>query len=379
MLARRISKRLRRVWLRGAGVPVGRLISVGVGNAEAIAAAYQNVRASCLVEDGGASTLFPRHPTEDFRQELQPFRIGCETVLLDIRDRRFSFRNHLLHDPALNAFFVETLPEQAVLGFRRFAPRRCLDLRGTVAYLSNTWVENYYHWMQLTLPLLRLYRQMLRDTKIDYFYVGEGLQSRFQSETLARLGIEERQLVRQPCRGDHLLCAFYLHRPEHSGLRYRDVWGHRFVSALYPPDVSEASPRFLYIRRGRARARGTANESELIRFLQRYGFVAVTLDGLSVSEQAKLFTNAAAIVGTHGAALTNLLFARPCTKVIEIFPPGIHETSYFTASTHSGLEYYYMVGRAAGNGRDHNMAVDLRKLEGVLQMAGLAYAKMDSV
>ena len=371
MLARRISNRLRRAWLRGVGAHVGQLTSVGIGNAGAIAEAYQNVSVRCLVEDEGTTTLTPKHIAEDYRRELQTFRIRCETVLLDIQDRRFSFRNRLLHDPTLNAFFSETFPEQAVLGFRRFAPRRCLDLQGTIGYLSNTWIENYYHWMQLTLPLLRLYRKMVSDAKFDYFYVGEGPQSRFQSETLARLGIEEWRVVREPCRGDRLICGFYLHRPQHFGLRYRDIWGHRFVSGLYPGDNAELPLRLLYVRRGRDRTRATINESELICYLERRGFVAVAMDGLSVGQQAKLFANARAVVATHGAALTNLLFARPSTKVIEIFPPGLHETSYFTASTYSDLDYYFVIGEAVRRSSGYNMTVDLSKLERVLRVADL--------
>ena len=47
------------------------------------------------------------------------------------------------------------------------------------------------------------------------------------------------------------------------------------------------------------------------------------MDGMSVSEQAQLFANAEAVVGVHGAALTNLVFAAPGTRVVEIFPPGV--------------------------------------------------------
>ena len=42
---------------------------------------------------------------------------------------------------------------------------------------------------------------------------------------------------------------------------------------------------------------------------------------MSVAEQVELFVYADVVVAPHGAGLTNLLFCREGTRIVEIFPP----------------------------------------------------------
>jgi hypothetical protein len=371
VLTKRISRRLRLAALKMTGEAAGSLISISPGNASAIASQYRGVRVETLIEDGGITSLVPQHLAVDCIDSLRPFRIACETVLLAIENEGFSLRNELLHDPERNVLFAETLSEREVLGFRRYTPRHCRRLRGTVAYLSNTWVENYYHWMQLTLPLLRLYGKLAADIRPDYYYLGEkGGSRRIQEETLSRLGIRPEQILREPCRSDRLLVAIYLHRPQHLGVRFRDMWGHAFVRRLYPPAERQGAPIRIYVKRGPVRNRRIRNEDEVEAALGSYGFMPVVLDGLTVREQARLFSEAEAIVGMHGAALTNLLFARPNTAMVEIFPRGVVDAGHFTASTYSNLRYHYMIAESAPKGVDDAL-VNIEKLAAVLELAGI--------
>ena len=56
------------------------------------------------------------------------------------------------------------------------------------------------------------------------------------------------------------------------------------------------------------------------------------------------FTGADEIVAVHGAGLTNLLFCRPGTRVIEIFPENFVKSTYFWLARQLGLEYHYLIG-----------------------------------
>jgi hypothetical protein len=372
LLRKRISRRVRREALRVTGEPAGRLISIGPNNASAIANQYCGVRAETLIEEGGITSLVPLHLPMDCINSLRPFRIACETVLLAIENEGFSLRNELLHDPERNVLFAETLSESEVLGLRRYAPRHCRKIRGTVAYLSNTWVENYYHWMQLTLPLLRLYGKLAGDIRPDYYYLGEnGGSRRIQEETLSLLDICPEQILREPCRADRLLVAIYLHRPQHLGARFRDIWGHAFVRRLYALAERQGVPSRIYVKRGQVKNRRIRNEDEVTSALTTYGFRPVLLDGLTVREQARLFSEAEAIVGMHGAALTNLLFARSNAAVVEIFPRGVIEASHFTASTYSNLRYHYMIAESVPKGPEDDVLVNIEKLEAVLKLADI--------
>lgn len=360
---RRVRNKLRRLWYRWTGKPTGQLISISAANAGAIARNYPGVTAVTRSENGGLSPLVAGHLPEDLLDQLRPFNLTSETILLDIANPGFSFRNNLLYDPALCVLFGDDTGSDAeVLDNCRYVSRRCRKLDGTVAYLSNGWVDNYYHWMQLTMPLLRCYAELAPTARPDYFYVGDAALNGFQKETLARAGIAADRIVTRPCRADRLLAAIKIHRRQH-GTRFRDRAGHDFVRALFATEPHSRPPRRYYIERGKVRHRPFAGEAALAEFLRGYGFEAVGMNGRSVAEQAALFAGASAIVAPHGAALTNLIFAEPRTKVIEIFPPGYQEPSYFTAATHGDLAYHYMIGNENG--------ADTDKLARLLAKAGI--------
>jgi capsular polysaccharide biosynthesis protein len=226
--------------------------------------------------------------------------------------------------------------------------------------------------MQLTLPLLRFYGTMARNEEIDFYYIGESRIRRIQEETLLRLRVRPEQILREPCRGDRLLTALYLHRPQHGGLRYRDVWGHQFVRSIYVVEPGRASPARIYIRRGNTRTRNLTNEAEVIAFLKKFDIVPVSMDGLTCEAQARLFASAETIIGVHGAALTNLLFASEGCKVVEMFPSEAQEASYFAAATYAKAEYYYLLGDASVPRSKYNFTIDLHKLSRLLKMAAIA-------
>jgi capsular polysaccharide biosynthesis protein len=61
-----------------------------------------------------------------------------------------------------------------------------------------------------------------------------------------------------------------------------------------------------------------ADEQQLEAFLSAAGFDVVHLEDTPWIEQIRLFQHARVIAGPHGAGLSNLVFARPGTIVIEL-------------------------------------------------------------
>ena len=62
------------------------------------------------------------------------------------------------------------------------------------------------------------------------------------------------------------------------------------------------------------------NFNEMVSALSAFKPTAITLEGLSLREQAWLFREHDLIIAQHGAALANLIFCRESTRVIEICP-----------------------------------------------------------
>ena len=80
------------------------------------------------------------------------------------------------------------------------------------------------------------------------------------------------------------------------------------------------------------RGRDVKNEEELLRLLQSYGFLEVSMEKLGLREQLALSANAECIVGPHGAGMAHVLFARLGSLVVEFFPPGYVQHTNFAAN-----------------------------------------------
>ena len=88
-----------------------------------------------------------------------------------------------------------------------------------------------------------------------------------------------------------------------------------------PPDPFYASAESEAKTAG-AQRRSVSNFDALTNVLERHtnNLLVSALDGFSLTEQMARFAWADVVIAQHGAALSNLLWARPGTRVIEIVP-----------------------------------------------------------
>lgn len=96
---------------------------------------------------------------------------------------------------------------------------------------------------------------------------------------------------------------------------------------------SDPQDQVIYIRRNSG-ARNIINREELDAFVAQQGWMVVEPERLTFDEQVRVFHGAKMVIGPTGAAMANLLFARPGCRV------GV------MMSTHPATPYYYW----------HNMA-----------------------
>ncbi|MCP5368080.1 MAG: glycosyltransferase family 61 protein [Hyphomicrobiales bacterium] len=106
-------------------------------------------------------------------------------------------------------------------------------------------------------------------------------------------------------------------------------------------------------RRG---ARNILNEDALWRALQARGFQRHYLEDLGFEQQIELFYDAEAVVGAHGAGLTNLLYARD-VDVVELHAARILIPTYYFFSLTLGHRYAWWC--ADGDHFDADFAVDV--------------------
>ena len=81
------------------------------------------------------------------------------------------------------------------------------------------------------------------------------------------------------------------------------------------------------------------NEDELYSRLAPLGFHAIEPSELPLEEQISAFSGAEHVVAVAGAALTNIAFCRPGTRVVSLAPAHFPDTFFWFVATHRGIRY----------------------------------------
>jgi hypothetical protein len=374
--------------LRGVPRPAG-YVGLSEEGAQAAYGSRGDIAIHTFNRAGAAVPVAPKHlPGDeafDFLLSRFPEKFpDYEAVLLDIRNPDFTFQHHHLLDDQHRVIYEP----QMNLGQLPIKDAFLTDgkkLNGTVAYLANTLFCQYGHWLQRQLPMLLPYWELFGKENIDYYYIGDGTTPAYAKESLRRLGIRDEQIVDFPCRGDRaLMCCKFMRRDPRpaprTGFRL-DEASHRFLqSGLFQPGAPVGGRR-LFIQRGQVSGRKELNLPQIKEALEPLGFEFTTTQGMTMQHEADLFGNADVMVAVHGAALHNLLFARPGTRVIEMFPFDYFEESNYVIAALGGCDYSYLIGEPVGNSFDGaelpkrnraDIRVDPAKLLRLLEQAGIS-------
>ena len=168
------------------------------------------------------------------------------------------------------------------------------------------------------------------------------------SISLSRFAIQEHssEVVVSPAQLDWLSC------------RCRD----------FLPPVSKPW-RKLFISRRRSSRRRCLNETSILGVLQPYGFVAVCLEDLCVTDQLRIFSESLVIVGPHGAGFSNLVACSPNAAVVELLPRPASFSHYYAIADVLGLSHGHLLANSADLETDdftvspENLLGLLRKME----------------
>ena len=110
------------------------------------------------------------------------------------------------------------------------------------------------------------------------------------------------------------------------------------------PDQPPVADQLLFVSRGATRLRSLKNEGEVVAALMDYGFDFFVPRSNELKSQIDAFRSARIIVAVHGDALTNLLFCKPGTLVIEMFPLNHIKSDYCWLALQLGLRYRSALG-----------------------------------
>lgn len=230
------------------------------------------------------------------------------------------------------------LTERRRLGEDRLAaqwlPGPPTSLPGAWTSIASNWGDglNYFHWMLDSLTRLRVREQLPEPTRI----LLPRADAPYIRETLELLGLAD-QVECPEARCVQPERYYFCSPTAMTGVWNPEGfnWLRQAFSGCYA-ETGSRGPVFL-TRRGTTRIPEDLEALEDI--FRQAGFEIVNPGILSVREQIALTSGATAIAGIHGASLTNLLWARSGTPVLELFGPGYLNGCYEQISWQSQLKY----------------------------------------
>lgn len=226
------------------------------------------------------------------------------------------------------------------------------------------WADNNIsHWLIDCLPRVYIITKLIKEPVTLLMWQGA---SAYQKQMLELL----------LCDHPHIQVKYI---SKHHKIRIASFYLPSFVAATFsaylPPEVSQwireklwngygimrdNPKKRIYVSRSKATLRRILNENQLILLLQKFGFETVWAEDMDYKDQIQLFYDAEAVVSSHGAGLTNILFAESC-KVLEFHPANIMKAHYMLLSKGLGFDYTPIIG----SGGDDNEAytVPLEEVE----------------
>lgn len=134
--------------------------------------------------------------------------------------------------------------------------------------------------------------------------------------------------------------------------------------AVYGDTARPEGPARLHLSRKGAKLRNPNNADDVDTLLSRHGFTPFVATDRNHPEQIARFRAARTIVAVHGAGLTNLVFCRPGTRVIEVFPENFVKSPYWWMCRQLGLTHVPVIGGPGDY--DQNFHVDIAALSAAL-------------
>jgi Glycosyltransferase 61 len=245
-----------------------------------------------------------------------------------------------------------------------FPDRRVVSVDFPAVNVALPYRHNYFRWMFEGIGGLLTAREFIpRDVRV---VVRQALKP-FEAETLAAVGVDPDSVFVLPANCVVQFPELYLlPRPATTDGALAPTAANA-VRRLARYQVDSARPGRLYVTREESSRRRIVNHDEVLVTLARHGFSEVSAERLSVSEQIALFAQAEAVIGVHGAGLTNAVFSAPGTLLVELQPElRKMRPVYWNLAAVAGLRYVQVVCKSPTRRRHSDIEVDCSHLDAVL-------------
>ncbi|MEX2454605.1 MAG: glycosyltransferase family 61 protein [Rhodospirillaceae bacterium] len=341
----------------------------------------QDTVAEYLARSGARGSYRTIHPEAIARNPL-PCNVGSRDELPSERGW-WGYSFHDVPERTSGETFIATVPDCRIVSFiepakRNFYPcivtgnDRALYLR-EIAFRAGhgeplrsdatplrmkkaTWFlervyHNHSHWLTAHLPKLRLLQEQ---GGLGHLLMPQNPSAAMNS-SLRMLGLDLRDFPTydpdRPLEVEELTV----------------VGTDRFRPELLQPvreavmqsvPVAGGAARRVFISRAKSKGRRLVNEEDIWPMLRNAGFERTFMEDLTLEEQVRLMQETAILLAPHGAGLTNMMFCRPGTHVIELADLGFPNPNFYALASAMGHSYWVVPSEALGD--VHPLEKDLR-------------------
>ncbi len=218
---------------------------------------------------------------------------------------------------------------------------------------------NYGHWMIEMLPMLHLALSRLADHRIGVLVhdVSEPMLGQIMQQTLRRLGIEDRRV-----RVSGLDPVFVRELIMVEGMTEHGSYMSPLVRDCHDRlahGIAGHGVERVFLTRGAGHGRNFADEAHVARLASERGYAVVSPAGLGLEGQIALMRDARLVAGVMGAAMTNLIYARPPCRATLFAPAAMPDTFFWFIANLCGVSYREIRCAQSGPGSDWNRPLDL--------------------
>jgi capsular polysaccharide biosynthesis protein len=237
------------------------------------------------------------------------------------------------YDSILNLDFGSTL---FLKSFLQADLRKMIHAENCMPIWSHYWGSGYYDFLFfIYAKALRIASVLdgpqIRSIKIAYPVFNKS----YERELWMLAGFDDDQIIdtrKYNVKADNYFLAnnqswFYPHSEDVA----------RLQQVMKGITLGKTDNELIYVsRKGR---RKLVNEKEITRILKDLNFTVIEDKQRPVVEQMAIFNNAKVIIGAHGASFANILWCRPGTHLIELFPRNYHPPYYRYLAEVLGIKY----------------------------------------
>lgn len=285
---------------------------------------------------------FPdREPPFESGFETGPiYAFHCADSCVDVRSGNMIVDNRVVREPVLRSYVFPTAEE-----LREAVPS---DPQRVVLPLASAKMKNFCrYWTDSIAKLFVCERASGLRALVGAGspqVVAPKLKLSFQREAADLLQLNASIRIQKKARlvrGRSLNATGFVFGGQNVGRIVRDFSEH--LHAMLPAAAPEGG--LLYVSRNEARMRRLVNEEAILPALRDLGFEVIRPGEMPLATQVEKFRNARVVLAPHGAGLTNILFCRPGTTLVEIFPRGgVHGSMFMRIASQRDLDYYFAVG-----------------------------------